>query len=374
MKTNIMGIEIANPVVIASGPWTRGRDKLKKALSLGAGAIFTETIVSESYPDLTPRYDYIKENGGVENIRLYSGIDLETWIDDLNYIKKNKRFGSRSKVIASVMGSSPSEAVYISKKIAKTGVDGIELGLACPMGEGPEVVAGIPESVYAFTKAVVDAVDIPVSVKLSAATGNLPMVVKACAKAGASGISGIDTIRCILSIDIESGRPGLPTYGGYSGAPIRPIGLSAVAGMAQTTGLPIVGIGGIENADNVIEYIMAGANAGGIGSGILISGYGVVSDIITAVDKWITDHHITDIEQIKGCALRCLKSFEEIKCEDKHADLVSDCVDSSCGICINCCLEEAISYDGKIKVDEAKCDGCGFCIGLCPDKKLALGW
>lgn len=374
MKANAMGLELASPVIIASGPWTRGRERMKKALALGAGAIITESIVSEAYPDFTPRYDYSITNGGVENIRLYSGIELEKWIEDLTYIFENNRFGSETKLIASIIGSSPSETVFLAKKIEKTGVDGIELGLACPMGEGPEIVAGDPAKVYAYAKAVVEAVSIPVSVKLSASTGNLPLVVNACAKAGVSGISAIDTIRCILNIDIESGKPGLPTYGGYSGAPIRPIGLSAVAGIAQCTGLPIIGIGGIRSAENAIEYIMAGADAVGIGSEILISGYEVISEISAGMDKWFEEKSFNAIDDIRGSALKHLKSFEEIKKENVRARIDSDCKDGSCRKCMRGCLDEAITFENKIMIDREKCTGCGLCVNKCPQRHIRLDW
>ena len=120
------------------------------------------------------------------------------------------------------MGTSPSELSYIAKKIEKTGIDGIEIGFACPMGEGQDIIAGDPERVYAYTCEVVKAVH-----------GNLSAVVEAAGKAGASGISGIDTLRCILKINIETGKPDLPTYGGYSGAPIRPIGLATISSRDQ---------------------------------------------------------------------------------------------------------------------------------------------
>ena len=71
------------------------------------------------------------------------------------------------------MGTSPSELSYIAKKIEKTGIDGIEIGFACPMGEGQDIIAGDPERVYTYTCEVVKAVHVPVSVKLSAAVGNL---------------------------------------------------------------------------------------------------------------------------------------------------------------------------------------------------------
>ena len=232
-RTNVIGmLTLDNPVIIAPGPWSRG-EKLKDALQCNAGAIITESIVSESYSDTCPRYTYSSDNRGIQNIRLYSALELEEWIHWLSEAQKKNRYGSSSKLIASIMGTSPSELSYIAKKIEKTGIDGIEIGFACPMGEGQDIIAGDPERVYAYTCEVVKAVHVPVSVKLSAAVGNLSAVVEAAGKAGASGISGIDTLRCILKINIETGKPDLPTYGGYSGAPIRPIGLATIASRDQ---------------------------------------------------------------------------------------------------------------------------------------------
>ena len=111
--------------------------------------------------------------------------------------------------------------------------------------------------VYNITKEVVSNVKIPVMVKLSQNTTNIASVARAVKRAGGSGVSAINTIRCILSVDIENRRPSLATYGGYSGAPIRPLGLASVAAIAQTVDIPICGIGGIENATNVVEYMLS---------------------------------------------------------------------------------------------------------------------
>ena len=168
--TDLMGLTLDNPVIIAPGPWSRG-EKLKDALQCNAGAIITESIVSESYSDTCPRYTYSNDNRGIQNIRLYSALELEEWIHWLSEAQKKNRYGSSSKLIASIMGTSPSELSYIAKKIEKTGIEGIEIGFACPMGEGQDIIAGDPERVYAYTCEVVKAVHVPVSVKLSAAVG-----------------------------------------------------------------------------------------------------------------------------------------------------------------------------------------------------------
>ncbi len=374
-KTNILGLECKNPIVIASGPWMKGLSNIKKAIESGAGAVFTETIVSEEYPNLTPMYAYDNEFSGLENIKSYSGKSLEEWVDDLNYIYKEKRFGQECLIIASIMASSSSELAYIAKKIEKTGVDGIEIGLSCPMGECREVLAEDSEIVYAYTKEVVDSVNIPVSVKLSHSVSDLTKVVKAIEKAGGKGISAINTIRCILNIDIETLKPSLQTYGGYSGPPIKPIGLSTVAMISQSTKLPITGMGGIQNHKNLLEYIMVGAQAGAMGTNILINGYSEVNRIIKDLEEWINLHPYESIEDIKGAAINEIKAFEELKVEPKKVKLNNSCYKNQCKKCIVCCFEDAIAWESnKIVVDIEKCIGCGMCCTICPGNVLSLGW
>lgn len=264
LSIDMMGLEMPNPVMVSAGPWSRGHELIRKALQSGAGAVVTESIVSEPYPDVCPRYAYA--NGGMQNIRVYSGINLDKWLEELAIIKESKKFGQKGLIIANIMASSPSELGYLAKKMEQAGVDAIELGLASPIGEGAEIIAGNEKETYEFTKAAVRAAGIPVMVKLSHNTSDLSRTVKAVERAGACGISAIDTMRCILNVDVETGIPVLPTYGGYSGAPIRPMGLAAVAWIAQSTKLPIVGIGGIENHINLLEYIMLGASAGAVGT------------------------------------------------------------------------------------------------------------
>ncbi len=374
---NVMGMKLNNPVVVASGPWSRGITKMKQVLARNPGAVFTESIVSEVYPDPRPRYAWDKQSHGLQNIRIYSGIELETWIEDLTEINKQKRYGSTAKLIASVMGTTPSEARYIAKTVEKTGVDGIELGLACPMGEGPQVLAANPDMVYEFAKETVDAVNIPVGVKLGANTGDLTAVVKAAERAGVAGISGIDTMRCILNIAVETGKPALPTYGGYSGAPIKAMGLACVAGIVQSTSLPVLGIGGITNYQDMLEYIMVGANACGIGTEILLGGFDVIKSVKNELEEWMNQKGIHSLSEIRGVVLSNLRSFEEIDQNEKTAVISRLCnrPETDCSLCVSACLENAVDIvDGTIAIDRTVCDGCGLCASICPDGNITLEW
>jgi dihydroorotate dehydrogenase len=110
-------------------------------------------------------------------------------------------------------------------------------------------------------------------------------------------------------------EPTLSTYGGYSGPPIRPLGLASVATIAQAVDIPIAGIGGIENYKNALEYIMLGASAVEIGTAVMIHGFERITEIVRDLEQWADSKGIKEVKAIRGVALKNLKSFEEIKIE-----------------------------------------------------------
>lgn len=366
LETNFMGLKLKNPIIVSAGPWNGDGKKLRNNLKAGAGAVITETIVSDPYSKISEQVAY---NGqGLQNIRFYSRFQLERWKEELKIAKSDGGI-----VITSISGHSPSEVTYLAKKLEKYGADAIEISLSSPLGEGVEVACSDQNFVYDIVKHVVENVKIPVMVKLSQHVNNISEVSKAAKNAGASAISAINTIRCILGVNIEKGVPLLPTYGGYSGAPIRPIALASVASIAQSVDIPICGVGGVENYENVIEYMMLGASAVQIGTALMLNGESVIGKIANDLDKWCTDKKISSIDEIRGKALEQIKPLDELslqpmtcKCDDKVCK-------EDCNLCIEYCLENAIeSVNNKIKIDKLKCIGCGLCVHICPTNKLQI--
>jgi len=368
LSVDFMGIKLKNPVIIAAGPWTRNGEMIKKAIQAGAGAVVTETILSELRPtNIRPRLTS-NSSGGVQNIRLYSEIELDEWEDEIAIAKS-----SGGVVIANVLGHTPSEMAYIASRLEKFGADAIELGIASPHGGGIEVLASDSQKIYEITQKVSDSVKIPVMVKMSQGVTNIAKLARSVEKGGASAISAINTIRSILGVDINTGKPFLPTYGGYSGAPIRPIGLAAVATIAQATRLPVCGIGGIETFENVLEYIMLGASAVQIGTAVMLNGYEYINTILTDLSSWMEKNNIQSIDSIKGKALHSLKSFEEIEIEPLESNVYKKCLRESCKDCVSSCLYSAIHKNlQEVYVDPEKCTGCGLCISRCPDRNFRL--
>ena len=368
ISIEFMGLKLPNPIIVAAGPWSRNGEMIKKAFQAGAGAVVTETIVNEVNPDIRPRIAY--KEGGVQNIRLYSDILVEEWEKEIQ-IGKSKG----GIVITNICAQTPSEIKYLALKMEKAGADAIELGLASPMGEGLEVLASSPEKVYELTKATVESVKIPVMVKLSQNVSNMAKVARAVEKAGGKGISAIDTVRCILGVDIKTRKPLLSTYGGYSGPPIKPLGLASVATISQSTRLPVCGIGGITNHEDLLEYIMLGASVVQIGTSLMIKGFSEIEIIKENLSKWMTSSQIESIYEIRGAALPDIMAFDELQVEPKTARLIKECTNIDCENCKKCCIYFAITKEnGQASIDRSKCRGCGLCCNLCPDNIIKLEW
>lgn len=368
IKTEFLGLKMKNPVIAAAGPWSGTGASIRSLLKAGAGAVVTESVVSDTLFDVRPRIAY--DGLGAQNIRLYNGIQIEGWEREMAVAKSTE-----GVVIASVSAHTPSEVAYLATKMEKFGADAIEVNVSNAMWESLEVMAASPETVFEITKEVVSNVKVPVLVKLSQNTTNISSVAKAVKQAGGHCVSAINTIRSILKVDIDEAKPILSTYGGYSGVPIRPLGLASVATIAQTVDIPICGIGGITDYKNALEYIMLGASAVQVGTALMLGGPEVLTSIIEELEQWAEEKNIKYVRQIKGKALKNLKSFDEIKIEPATSTASGAPCTADCGKCIKCCSYHAISRkDGQIFVNKELCTGCGLCTFVCPAKKLNLDW
>lgn len=368
LKTNFLGLELKNPVIIAAGPWNRDGAALRASIASGAGAVITESIVSDTLLDVRPRIAC--DENGAQNIRLYSDIQIEGWEREMSIAKSNGGI-----VIASVSAHTPSELVYLASKLEEFGADAIEISISNPMGEGLEVVASHANIVYEMTKEVVAAVKLPVMVKLSQNTTNISKVAKAVKAAGGSCVSAINAVRGILGVDIETAQPTLSTYGGISGEYIRPLGLASVATISQTVDIPICGIGGISSGKHAIEYMMMGASAVQVGTTVMLEGREAVAKIVSEMENWCKGHDLGSIGEICGKALENLKSFDEMKIEPAVSTVKSVPCTENCDKCTVACMYGAITREADTVVaDSSKCMGCGLCTFICPAKKLRLEW
>jgi len=340
-----------------------------KALDAGASAVVTETILNEIRPNVRPRLT--GKEGALQNIRLYSEYSLEEWKWQIGMVKEHG-----GVVIANILAHSPSEMAFLGRTVEKYGADALELGVSSPHGEGLSVLGCDPANLYETVKKVVETVDIPVMVKLSPNVNNLAALAKAAQDGGALGISAINTVRSILGVDLDKMAPYLPTYGGYSGEPIRPIGLGAVAAICQTVNLSVSGIGGISTYSHLLEYIMLGAETCQLHSALIFRGLPVLGEILDNLRIWMEKKGYQSLDEVRGKALSRLKSFDEIILEPKVALMGKACPLAECSLCITSCVFFAIEKNdnGEVRVDTDCCTGCGLCLSICPESCFVLDW
>lgn len=368
IKTEFMGMKLKNPIIVASGPWSRDGVSLQRSVDAGAAAVITETITLEANPILQPRIYWNSENQ-LFNTKLFSDLHLEQWEQEIEGL----RLGD-CKLIASIWGNSPSELSYLAGKVERMGADAIEVSISAPLGTRRTSISSYPQEIYDFAHAVVEAVDIPVTVKLSYEAANTGSLTRSLEQAGVKGVSAIDALKGLMGVDLEKRCALMPTYGGYSGQQIHPIALATTATLKQITGFPICGCGGVETAENVLEFIMMGAECVQLASVIMREGYDVITRIVRDLESWMELHQCASLREIRGTALDSLRPFEDVPPQPLIAHLATSCA-SDCDLCRKGCLYGAIRREADgIHIDSKKCTGCGFCAARCPQKKIELGW
>jgi len=206
-------------------------------------------------------------------------------------------------VISSVFGSTSEEFVELSKKMQEYGADALELNMSCPHAKGYGLEIGSdPDLVKEITSKVKKSTKIPVFVKISPNLINIAEIAKSAENGNADAIVAINTVKA-MKIDLELKMPVLSNkIGGYSGKAIKPIGVRCVYEIAENVDIPIIGVGGITTGEDALEYIMAGASAVQIGSGIYYRGIDIFKKICDEMETWMKNHDYNNLSELIGVA------------------------------------------------------------------------
>ena len=297
MSVDLSGIKLKNPVIPASGTFGYGLEfaKLFDLDILGAIAIkgtTSDARLGNPLPRIAESPCGMINSVGLENPGAEAVLD-----EKLPQLEKV----FDGPIIANVSGSSPSDYAKCASVLSEDKrVAIIEVNISCPNVESGGMAFGQdPVQAAKVTKAVKEAVDIPVYVKLSPNTGDIAGIAAACQKAGADGLCLINTLSA-MRIDIRKREPVLAQKrGGLSGPAIFPIALSMVNEVFENTEIPIIGMGGISSAEDLIEMIMAGATAVEIGAANLTDPW-ICKKIIDELPVLMEKLGINDMEEIRG--------------------------------------------------------------------------
>ena len=286
-KVNLCGIELDNPVIPASGTFGFGYE-FAELYDINMLGTFSSkgTTKDARFGNPTPR---IAETpmGMINAVGLQNPGVEKVISEELPKLKKcfNK------KVMANVSGFSIDEYVYTCEKIDKCEQVGwIEVNVSCPNVHGGGMSFGTsPEAASEVTRAVKAVTTKPVIIKLSPNVTDIVSIAKACEEAGADGISLINTLLG-MRIDLRTRKPVIANkMGGFSGPAIFPVAVRMVYQVSHAVNIPVVGMGGVSSAEDVIEMMMAGAAAVEVGAANLVDPYAckkIIEDLPAVMKKY----------------------------------------------------------------------------------------
>lgn len=297
ISTRIGGLELINPIMIASGILGLSQNIFKRLEKIGVGAIVSKSI------SIRPREGYrnptvvaLGDSNWLNAVGL-ANPGAEAFVKE---IAENK-----VPLFVSLVGSDLEEFTNLVEKFKDSQILGFELNLSCPhvekmgmeIGDDPSLVSNI-------VKSIKDVSSKPLLVKVGIGKSDILEIAKVSESAGADAITAINTIRA-MKIDIENECPILENkIGGLSGKAIKPVGVRCVYELYKKVKIPIIGCGGIDSSADIIEYIMAGASAVQVGSSLGSNGIDSIKKLLNDLKIYMKASKYDSLEEMIGAAHR----------------------------------------------------------------------
>lgn len=295
MKVNLAGVELKNPVMTASGTFGSGEEYSEFVDLNKLGAVVTKGVANIPWPgNPTPRIAETS-SGMLNAIGLQNpGIDV--------FVKRDIPFLKQfdTKIIVNVCGKTTEDYLEVVERLADEPVDLLEINISCPnVKEGGIAFGQDPKAVEAITREVKKYAKQPVIMKLSPNVTDITVMAKAAEAGGADVLSLINTLTG-MKIDIHKRAFALANKtGGMSGPAVKPVAVRMVYQVAQAVTLPIIGMGGIQNAEDAIEFILAGATAVSVGTANFYNPY-TTEEVTAGIEGYMERCGIEDINQLIG--------------------------------------------------------------------------
>lgn len=360
LSINICGVNFPNPFLLSSSPVSNTAEMVARAFDKGWGGVAYKTIAHDRTkiihpsPRMAPFNYENKPLVALQNVEQTTDRPMKDNWADIRWLKKNY---PKQVLIVSIMGFSLEEWIDLAKMGEDNGADMLELNFSCPHmtveGAGMKVGQAM-ELIEKFTSAVKKTVSIPVIAKLTSNVTDITIPALYAQKGGADAITAINTVRALTEVGLDDFVPRPNVHGkgamsGMSGPAIKPIGLKCVTELAQCKALkiPIIGCGGAETWVDIAEYLMCGAAAVQVTTGIIHYGQRIVEDMAEGLSDWMDAKKFKNLQEIVGKSLA--------------KTVPTDAFD--------------LSRQGNAKFDLDKCIGCGQCYIVCQDAGgQGLGW
>lgn len=295
MKVDLCGVTLNNPVMTASGTFGSGAEYAEFVDLNKLGAVVTKGVANVPWPgNPTPRVAEVY--GGMLNAVGLQNPGIDLFVErDIPFLKQFD-----TKIMVNVCGHSTEEYIEVVERLRDQPVDLLEINISCPnVKEGGIAFGQDPKAVEAITKEMKKHAAQPVIMKLSPNVTDITEMARAAEAGGADGLSLINTITG-MKIDINRQKFVLANKtGGMSGPAIHPVAVRMVYQTAQAVRLPIVGMGGIMNAEDAIEMILAGATAVSVGTANFTNPQ-VTEEIVAGIRDYMERYQVADIRDLVG--------------------------------------------------------------------------
>lgn len=300
MKTQvtIAGVTLKNPVMTASGTFGSGMEYAEFVDLDRLGAVVTKGVANVPWPgNPTPRVAEVY--GGMLNAIGLQNPGIDVFLErDIPFLKQHD-----TKVIVNVCGKTVEDYIEVVERLGEEpAVSMLEINVSCPnVKEGAIAFGQKADALFDITREVKRHARQPVIMKLSPNVTDIAGIAKACQDAGADGISLINTLLG-MRIDLKSRRPLLANgTGGFSGSAILPVALRMVYQVYEAVDIPVIGMGGVSSAEDVVEMMLAGATAVEVGAANLVDPF-ACKEIIDQLPQVMVKYGITNLKEIIGGA------------------------------------------------------------------------
>ncbi len=294
-KVNICGVEMKNPVTTASGTFGSGREFSEFVDLNKLGAVTVKGVASEPWkgnnaPRIAEVYGGMLNSVGLQNPGAEHFIN-----NDIPFLRQFD-----TKIIVNICGHSIEEYCKAAEMLSDSDVDLFELNISCPnVSQGGITFGTVPSMAEKVVSEVKKYCKKPLIVKLTPNVTDITEIAKAAVSGGADGLSLINTLLG-MKIDIKRRKPVLfNKVGGFSGPAVKPVAVRMVYQVCKAVNVPVIGMGGISNYEDAIEFIMAGATAVAVGTANFNNPFATV-EVVEGIEKYMIENGIKDLSEIRG--------------------------------------------------------------------------
>ncbi|MGE4379080.1 MAG: 4Fe-4S binding protein [Candidatus Izemoplasmatales bacterium] len=355
LSTSFDGLTFKNPLMPAAGPLNGDLDKLRFLVDQGCGGIVTKTI-SKELPHI-PKPCIYGDKTFIMNSELWSEISYKTWVEEI--LPEFSKTKDRPLIVS--LGYTKEDMDFLVPKVEEF-ADAYEISTHY-VGTNLENIKETVRTIRSHTKK-------PIYMKISPHIPNPEGFAKAIKEAGANGVVAINSLGPTMKIDLNEKKIIYSNDKGFvwtSGPAIKPIALATVYKIKQAEpSLTVIGVGGIKSADDVLEFLLAGAQAVQMLSAALLQGKDLYSKIINDLPRALSKYGFSSIEEVINNGLK-----KEVVYKQSLPVLDQEkCID--CLLCQKICPYFAIDYPGVITFNPDKCFECGLCVAKCPTGAISF--